>query len=416
MTLSRMFARPSLMAVALALSVGVASPALAQRAQAKPPANANATVSKEIVTPLNEGRTALLAKDYATAKTKLDAAAALAKTPNDKIQIEKLRVPMAQQSKDWDNLIVYINNAIATGLLTPEETKQFKYGIVSAYASKNDTPNAIGALRTYVDEYSGTAEQYAAIGNELVRANDAAGAGYVEKAIAAAKAAGQKPSEANYRLLLKAYDANKGDKYYEVLNALIVDYSKPDYWGQYIANAQNEPGFKAAAKDIRIDIYRAALAAGVKLSQDQINSYADETNNKGFPGEAVAALEPLSAELSASAKTTLANATKLAKDDKAGLAKEEKDALAKGSAERLAGLGEAFYTYGDYAKAVELIQAGVTKGIADPGKADIARLHLGMAQYKAGQKDAAAATWAQIKSDNGSAVLGRMWTQISKVK
>ena len=60
--------------------------------------------------------------------------------------VQDSRVPMAQQSKDWDNLIVYINNAIATGLLTPEETKQFKYGIVSAHASKNDTPNAIAAL------------------------------------------------------------------------------------------------------------------------------------------------------------------------------------------------------------------------------------------------------------------------------
>jgi hypothetical protein len=423
MTLSRLFARPSLAAVALALSVGalsvgaMASPALAQRAAQKPPAaNAGPTVSKELVAPLNEGRAALVAKDFATAKTKLDAAAALAKTPQDKVQVEKLRVPMAQETKDWANMLVYLQGAMDTNLLTPEETKSFKYGFVLAHASMGDNAKAITSLRTYVDEYGGTPEQMAAIGNELIRANDPAGAGYVEKAVAAARTAGQKPSEANYKLLLKAYETADKDKYFETLGALVTDYPKPEYWGQYINLAQKAPGFAAAAKDIRIDIYRAALTAGVKLSQDQINSYADETVNKGFPGEAVAALEPLSAELSASAKATLANATKLAKDDKAGLAKEEKDALAKGSGERIASLGEAFYTYGDYAKAAELIQAGLTKGIADPGKADIARLHLGMAQYKGGQKDAAQATWAQVKADNGSAVLARMWTQVSKSK
>jgi tetratricopeptide (TPR) repeat protein len=417
MTLSRLFARPSLMAVALAIAVGVsASPALAQRANSKPPANAGPTVSKELVGPLNEGRTAVLAKDYATAKVKLEAAAALAKTPNDKLQVEKLRVPMAQDSKDWANLVVYLQNAIDTNLLTPEETKSFKYGFVMAYAQMGDNAKAITALRGYVDQYGGTPEQLAAIGNDLVRANDPAGVGYVEKAVAAAKAAGQKPSEANYRLLLKGYETTNKDKYFETLDTLIAEYPNPQFWGQYITLAQKEPGFQAAGKDVRIDVYRAAVAAGVKLTPDMISAYADETVNKGFPGEAVAALEPLSAELGASAKATLANATKLAKDDKAGLAKEEKDALAKGSADRIAALGEAFYTYGEYAKAAELIQAALTKGIAEPGKQDIARLHLGMAQYKGGQKDAALATWAQVKSDNGTAVLARMWTQIAKTK
>jgi hypothetical protein len=137
---------------------------------------------------------------------------------------------------------------------------------------------------------------------------------------------------------------------------------------------------------------------------------------RGMPGEAVAVLQPISAELSAPAKATLTNAQEMAKADKPGLSKEEKDTLAKGTGEQIAGLGEAFMTYGDYPKAVELIQAGVTKGIPDANKADLAKLHLGIAQYRAGQKDAAQATWAGVKSDNGTAVLARAWTMISKTK
>ena len=44
------------------------------------------------------------------------------------------------------------------------------------------------------------------------------------------------------------------------------------------------------------------------------------------------------------------------------------------------------------------------------------RLHLGIAQYRAGQKDAAQATWAEVKSDNGAGMLAKNWTIISKLK
>ena len=88
--------------------------------------------------------------------------------------------------------------------------------------------------------------RYIRLARVRVGANDPAGAGYVEKANAAAKAAGGKPTEGNYRLLLKAYETANKDKYYETLAALITDYPKPEYWAQYINLAQREPGFQAA--------------------------------------------------------------------------------------------------------------------------------------------------------------------------
>ena len=89
-----------------------------------------------------------------------------------------------------------------------------------------------------------------------------------------------------------------------------------------------------------------------------------------------------------------------------------------GSAARayLAKIGEAHMSYGDYPKAIEVLQAALTKGIASPEEAAFARLHLGIAQYRAGQADAARATWAEVKSDNGATVLAQNWTLISKIK
>jgi hypothetical protein len=418
MTLSRL---PSLVALAAALSIGAlaaAPPALAQRseqqkqAQMQKPQGAGLS-SKELAKAMQEALTALQAKDFATAKAKLDASAALAKTPLDNVEIAKLRVNMASSTQDWANLVVYLQNGLDTGLLTPDLVKAYKYGFVSAYANLKDNPKTMAALRAYVDEFGGTADQYFALGQDMVKANDPAGLGYVEKGIAAAKTAG-KPTEGQYGLLLAAY--KDGPKYYEALEQMIVDYPTDNNWKRYLARAQTAPGFTAAGKDIRIDIYRVALAAGVKLSQSELEAYADETVNKGLPGEAVAALEPFKAELSAKAQATFANAGKKAADDKAGLAKDEKNTLAKGTGEQIANLGEAFMTYGDNAKAVETMKAGLAKGIADAGKADIVKLHLGIAQLKSGDKAGAQATWAEIKSDNGSAILGHMWTTISKVK
>jgi hypothetical protein len=421
MTLSRF---PSLVAIAAALSIGAltaAPPALAQRTQAQqrqaqqqPQQQGAGLSSKELAKTVQEGYTALQAKDFATAKVKLDAAWGLAKTPNDKVEIEKLRVPMASETKDWTNLIVYLQNALDTGLLPAETAKAYKFGFVTAYANLKDNPKTAAALRAYVDEFGGTPDQLFAVGNELVKANDPAGVGYVEKAMAATKAAGAKPTEGQHLLLLAAYAKDEA-KYFDALGPLVADYPTDNNWKRYIARAQNAPGF-AASKDIRIDIYRAAMAAGVKLSQNELAQYADETVNKGLPGEAVSALEPVKAELSGPAQATLANAHKKAAEDKAGLAKDEANTRAKGTGEAIANLGEAYMTYGDNAKAVELMKAGLAKGIPDAGKADIVKLHLGIAQNKSGDKAGAQATWAEVKADNGAAVLAKMWTTISKVK
>jgi hypothetical protein len=419
MTLSRF---PSLVAIAAALSIGAmvaVPPALAQRAQPpkqQQPAGPQFS-SKELAKALQEAYTALQAKDFATAKPKLDAAAALAKTPADKVEIAKLRVPMASETKDWTNLVTYIQEGLATGLLPADTVKLYKNGLVSAYANLKDNANTMVALRAVLDEYGGTPEQHFAVGQELVKANDAAGVAYIEKGIAGAKTAG-KPTEGQYGLLMNAYGnvAKDDAKYYDALAQLIADYPTDNNWKRYIARAQAAPGFQAAGKDIRIDIYRAAMAAGVKLSPGELAAYADETVNKGLPGEAVSALEPFKAELSAPAAATLANANKKSAEDKAGLSKDEKNTLAKGTGETIANLGEAYMTYGDNAKAVELMKAGLAKGISEANKADIVKLHLGIAQNRSGDKAGAQATWAEIKADNGAAVLGKMWTTISKVK
>lgn len=410
------FRLPGATAIA-ALMLAVVAPAplaFAQNGGAAPAV----TVSREVVQPLNEARNAVIAKDWATAKTKLDAATAKAKTPADKAQIERLRLVMAAETKDGRQQVASINMLVASGTLTPDEVKQYKGAIAKAHADAGDTAASLVAFRAYVDEYGGTADQFIAIANDSSKANDYATAiTYANKAIAASKATG-KPAESWYSLLMRAYQQqNLTAEYYGVLEQRVADYPTEQNWKLLIVRAQSEPKFSRAT---HLDLYRTLIAAGVKLTpQERGAAVREALNSRGLPNEALQLLEPAvaSGEMATQEdKDNLDKAKSRIAGDKAGLAKEASEALAKGDTSYLAKLGEAYLSYGDYPKAIETLQAALSKGIASPEETAFARLHLGIAQYRAGQADAARTTWAEVKSDNGTTILAQNWTLISKLK
>jgi hypothetical protein len=420
--------RPSslaLIAVTILSATAMCTAVLAPSAMSQQPAAQ--MVSKQMAAPMNEARTAAVAKDWATAKAKLDVAATFAKTPQDMLALEQLRYVVADGLGDAQGKVKSIEAVIATNLLTGDELKKYKGGLAQAYLLAGDEKKAVALTRAYVDEYGGTHAQYIGIANDALKANDAATAVvYSSKAIESARSGGAKAPESYYRIQLKAFAQTKElDKYYTTIETLIVEYPKDEYWKELITGAQREPGYQAAASDVRLDVYRTMAAAGVKLTPDEKANMASEALKRVLPAETVAILQPLyaSGEIGGAADTNAVRhkaifdeATKKAEVEKAGLAQEEKEVTAKGDAGSLAALGEVYMAYGDNAKAADLIQKGLAKGITDAGKADMAKLHLGMAQHRSGQKDAARTTWAEIKADNGAAMLARTWTLISKTQ
>ena len=61
-------------------------------------------------------------------------------------------------------------------------------------------------------------------------------------------------------------------------------------------------------------------------------------------------------------------------------------------------VGESYMANGDFPKAIEVIQKGLTKGAMEPGDTDYAKLRLGIAQLKAGKMRPLAVTTAQRSS------------------
>jgi hypothetical protein len=408
------FRMPGATAIAAVL-VAIAAPAPLAFAQTNPAA---VQVSKDIAQPLNEARNAIVAKDWATAKAKLDVAAAKVKTPADKSQLDRLKLVVAAETKDGPQQVTLINSLIASGTLTPDETKLYKGALAKAHTDAGDAAGSLAAARAYVDAYGGTGDDLIRLADQYSKAGDHANAVvFANKALVAARASG-KPPESWYRLLMRSHQQLKQDaEYYAALEQSLADYPSEQSWKILIARAQNAPKF---SKAVHLDLYRTLMAAGVKLTpQEKGQAIREALTSRGLPNEALQLLEPAvaSGELaSAEDKDNLAKAKSRVTDDKAGLAKETTEAMAKGDTTYMAKLGEAHMSYGDNARAIEVLQAALSKGIANPEEAAFARLHLGIAQFRAGQADAARATWAEVKSDNGATVLAQSWTLISKLK
>lgn len=390
------------------------APALAQKGQAQP------QLTKSVMGPLGEAQKAAVAKDFATAKTKLDAATAQAKTPQDKVAIDKVRVYVQSESKDAAGLAATLESLLASGLITPEETKQYRGVLAKAYGDAGDNAKSIAAFRVYLGAYGGTAEQYLALSADAVKSKDYTNAiADAKKSIELAKAAGQKPTDTAYLLQMRSYkDQNDMANYYAVEEELVLEYPKVDYWKELIGfRVQDSPNYGGP---VRLDLFRAMQAANVPLTVDEKRRAIDEAMKRALPAEALALLEPAIAagELGSTPddKDNLKKAKAQIGTDKANLDKEAADALKKGNGIALANIGEAMMTHGDYPKAIELIKAGLDKGIANAGEADIARLHLGISQFRGGDKEAARATWATVKADNGAGALAQNWILISKMK
>jgi len=394
-------------------TLAMSTPALAQKAQAP-------ALTKSVIGPLGEAQKAAGAKDFATAKTKLDAAAAQAKTPQDKVAIDKVRVYVQSESKEHVALAATLESLLASGLITPEETKQYRGVLAKAYGDAGDSAKSIGAFRTYLNAYGGTSEQYIALSADAVKSKDYANAiADAKKAIELSKTAGQKAPDTAYLLQMRAYkDQNDMANYYAVEEELVLEYPKVDYWKELIGyRVQDSANYGGPA---RLDLFRAMQAASVPLTANEKRTAVNEAMKRALPAEAIALLEPAIAagELGSAPEDqeNLKKAKAQIGTDKANLDKEAAEALKKGNGIALANIGEAMMTHGDYPKAIELIKAGLDKGIPNAGEADIARLHLGISQLRSGDKDAARATWATVKADNGAGALAQNWIVISKLK
>ena len=228
------------------------------------------------------------------------------------------------------------------------------------------------------------------------------------KAIDAKKAAGGKPDESWYQTRLQmAYDA-KTAEIQPASIALVSDYPTATNWSNVLNIYRDSVN---ADDQLNLDTFRLMRAAGALGGERIWQEYASTALEKGLPGEAKKVLDegvaakkltgtkPIEKEISTVAAPKL-------KADLASLPGLEREAAKAATGKTALGTGDAYYGYGNYAKAAEMYRLAATK--SSGADAATANLRLGAALAMAGDK-AGATTAFNAVTGTPRAQLGKYW-------
>ncbi len=395
------------LAAALIAGAAMTAPAMAKDAKAAPAAPAP-KLSKPVAIALQAAQKLMAAGDNAGALEKIkEAEAAPNQTPDDIYFEGQLRLNAAIALKDNAMIESTLKALLATGRVSPADQPKFLRNIGAMALQRKDYNGATQAFEQLVkiapndpDAIVGLAELYQAQ-KQTGKAIDMLG-----QAIAASKAAGQVPPENWYRRQLGiAYDAKLTAQIQPAAQALVAAYPNAVNWRDALIISRDSYKLDDVGS---LDFMRLQAATGSLNGERDFVEYADTALGKGLPGEAKTALEdgiakkmltptkPIVVEL-------MKSATGKIPTDKASLAGLEKES--RSNPKLALGTGDAYYGYGDYAKAATLYKYAVGVPTIDQS---IANLRLGAALARAGDKAGATAALSLVKG-GARETLAKYW-------
>jgi tetratricopeptide (TPR) repeat protein len=404
--------KPILTIAALALATAafqVSGARPASAAQAPPTAavtERTIKVSKEAQKPIADLQAAVTAKDTANIPAKLAAAQAVAKSPDEKLVVAKLQLTAAIAANDEPAQAAAIEALIASGGLDRAQMPVFYLGLGKLQQkSKQYVRSAASFEQVLAIEPNNTDALVwlAESRNSQGQVNEAVA--LIQRAIQARTAAGQRAEEIWYkRAIALAYNAKLRGSI-DLSRQWVAAYPTPANWSDAlrIYRELGNPDSTGALDALRL----ARVAGALRGNADYYNfARGAETSS---PGEARAVLEegiaakqidPTKPPLDALVASLKASRV-LSLNELPQLATEARAAPAARLAVRT---GDAYYGYGEYAKAADLYRAALGKSGAD---ANMINLHLGMALARSGDKAGATAAFKSVAGPQ--AELAKYW-------
>ncbi len=288
---------------------------------------------------------------------------------------------------------------LATGAATPEEVTSITRTLFGIAASTNQYQKTIDYGKQMVDAGTATPDTVAIIAQSYYQLKDCKNASaWSDKAIAATRKAGGTPKENIYLFKLQcASDAGDTAAMDAVLMDLIRLNNKTTYWNTLL---------RIERQDERVDrntlmIYRIMYNTNSMNADTDYIEMAQLLADAALPGEAEAVLEKATAsgvikEEHKERTARLVNALKARADaDRKGLAQEDAEAAKNPAGELDVKLGEVYYGFGEYQKAVDAISRGIQKGQIK--HLDEAYVYLGLAEAQLKNYAEAKRTFASLK-------------------
>jgi hypothetical protein len=302
--------------------------------------------------------------------------------------------------------------SLATGAASAEDKTSITRTLFGIAASTSQYQKTIDYGKEMSDAGSATSNDIAIIAQSYYQLKDCKNAGvWVDKAVAAARKAGEAPKENLFLFKLQcASDASDNAAMVPVLHDLIRLNNKSTYWNTLLRiERQDERDDHNTLMIYRIMYDTDSMTVGTDFIE-----MAQLLGDAALPAEAQAVLEKamsknLIGDQQKERTTRLLNSFKSrAEADKKGQAQFEAEATKSPAGEQDVKLGEVYYGSGDYQNAVTAINRGLQK--QQIKHLDEAYVYLGRAQVQLKNAADAKKAFAGLKSvPNVSPRVQKLW-------
>lgn len=376
-------------------------------------ASRSPTISSFLLNDMKGAQAAQKAQNWSLELQKLQAALAArgTRTPYDNFLINSWLGIADMRLRNYTDAAPALEAAAESQYAAVAQQKVMLPTVVSLYSQLQQYPKAIAAGQYAMKHGVADSSVYVTV------ATDQRALGQYEQAAATIQQLiDQEPTPEEQYLAFQwdAYNrASDQANASRVIDELLTDYPKPDYWLGAL-----QPLLKMTINDahLRLDVYRLMNEAGVLKMPSDYAQMAQLSFDAGYPAETVAVLRNAFANNIFTDQGDimryqhlLTGAMQEAGADEASLPSQQTKAGTAATGDALVAVGAAYLSYGQADKAASIIAQGIAKGgLKYPEEAN---LLLGMAQLKSHNAAEARASFDNVgKSNNeGYAQLGRLW-------
>jgi tetratricopeptide (TPR) repeat protein len=384
------------------------------------PAYAEGGMRPEVGKPLAKAKSLFQAHRYGEAMAQVRIAASQrGLTEGEQTVIEELRGAIAQTSGDFPTAIHSFKYLLDSGKVPASEQVRLWQALASMAYQTKQWPQAIAYTAAYFKAGGTDPDMRALPIQAYYQQGDYASAARIQAAqIAQTIKAGRRPTEGQLQLLA---DCQRHDKDQAGFNATMVElvtyYPKLDYWENLIHDAQIRPGF---SDRLNLDIQRFQLVLGLIAKPADYMEMTEVALQVPLPGEAKAIIDQgyakgvLGTGAEAPRQKRLADlVAKTYADDLKLLPAQERDASGDHDGNRLLTVGEEYVSYGQLDHGISLMLTAMQKDqLRHPEEA---KLQLGLAYLKSGQKPVALKTLRSVGGNDGAADIAKLWVLYTTV-
>lgn len=355
-----------------------------QEAQQSGPQLQLSRQEREALVPLQN---AIQSGDQAAALAALPAAQAAAQGADARYAVAQFQLRLGIDRQDIAMQSAAIDAMIASGAAPAETLPQLYSNQGALAANQGDLAKAEQAFARLVELNPNDPQalaQLAEVKNDRDQKGEAVQ--LLQRAMQAMRDSGQQvPENWHKRALAIAYDGNMGPQSIALAQELVRAYPTQENWRDAMMITRE---LSQLDRDATLDLLRLQRVSNSLNGERDYFELAETLNGAGLPGEANSVLQDgVSRNMIDGNKPVFRELRSVVggriDSDRSSLAGQEAGARSAANGRAALGLADAYYGYGDYAKAVEFYRLAREKGGVD---ANVVNTRLGMALAQGGQR------------------------------